>query len=306
MTYDWEQTRVNEIKEKADALFVSITSLREQLALAKSELVGGPIKPLEPYPYRKLPSVRSYQTPEQAEEAYAEAFNNSAAVYERNVEASKHNLSIFERAKQYMMSLGLPEKEYVEVRRGKRDWKTADWLLSLQRLIPTTAACDMERAKQDGTRAIAEWRTEVERKAADAERQRKNAELAERRVRVVAAMAVKYGLSVDADEWDVLQAVLGKTKYLRLAYYLERNRGDWSEGPDLARTGLRGFAVETELDQAIYADISSHVNDWDGDGRVFRDCEWNYSRLYQLASSEAAEAVADCNALSEVGVGSDL
>lgn len=92
----------------------------------------------------------------------------------------------------------------------------------------------------------------------------------------------RYNLGVTAGWSDILDAVLAKDKHLRLAHYLALNRGDWSEGCSYAREGLRGFPIETAQDREIYEDIKGYCSDWDGDGRVFRDCSWSYDRLLSL------------------------
>ena len=98
-----------------------------------------------------------------------------------------------------------------------------------------------------------------------------------------ATLCVKYDLDAEAEDCDIREAILSKDKYLHLAYWLERNRGDWNDGYSFAETGLSGFHAETAEDNDIVADISSYIEDWDGDGRVFRDCEYNYGVLYGMA-----------------------
>jgi len=85
-----------------------------------------------------------------------------------------------------------------------------------------------------------------------------------------------------------IEATLLKNKYLRLAYYLNKNRNDWSDGHSYAESGLSGFAVEKQIDSDIYNDISSYIDDgWDGDGRVFRDCKYNYTVLYGMVEDKS-------------------
>ena len=113
------------------------------------------------------------------------------------------------------------------------------------------------------------------------------------------ALCLKYQLDpVATTQSDLLELLLGKNKYLRLAYYLEKNRGDWNDGPSYAECGLNGFTIETPDDQLIYDDINGYISDWDGDGRVFRDCTWNYSRIYAEFVSE--ELLTDFKSINEV------
>ena len=81
-------------------------------------------------------------------------------------------------------------------------------------------------------------------------------------------------------------ALLKRCKYMRLAHYLRKNRNDWSDGPDFARQGLDGFSAETPQDQEILRDLCPLVEDWDGDGRVFRDTKWSYDALFGLVNPD--------------------
>jgi hypothetical protein len=92
-----------------------------------------------------------------------------------------------------------------------------------------------------------------------------------------------------SSEWLIRDNILKQDKYLALAYYLEKNRSDWSDGCDYAKTGLGMFSVETEEDQKIFDNIQVFIEDWDrdGDGRCFRDCEYNYNVLYGMVKDEA-------------------
>jgi hypothetical protein len=55
---------------------------------------------------------------------------------------------------------------------------------------------------------------------------------------------------------------------------------DWNEGPHYAECGIRGFKAESDEDNKIVSNINGYIQDWDGDGRIFRDCEWNYDRIF--------------------------
>lgn len=98
---------------------------------------------------------------------------------------------------------------------------------------------------------------------------------------LLGAMAQKY--ACDPDVGEVIDALCERDKYFCLAYWLERNRHDWNDGPDAACRGLSGFTVETEEDRQIYEDINGRVMDWEGDGRTFRDSPYGYDFLYGKA-----------------------
>jgi hypothetical protein len=106
-------------------------------------------------------------------------------------------------------------------------------------------------------------------------------------------MIKKYDLPSDTKADQFLKFLLQKNKYLRLAFWLERNRGDWNEGPTYALHGLDQFSIESNLDQEIYNDICAHIKDWEGDGRVFRDTEWSYGALYAMVNKDSPEMYKD-------------
>jgi hypothetical protein len=93
---------------------------------------------------------------------------------------------------------------------------------------------------------------------------------------------------------DLLDAILNKNKYLYLAHYLSLNRDDWNDGYSYAETGLNGFSVETEEDIEIYADVYSYFEDF-SDGRVWRDSEWNYTRLFSMVPADLMEDYSKVN-----------
>jgi hypothetical protein len=84
----------------------------------------------------------------------------------------------------------------------------------------------------------------------------------------------------------VQSAIRKKDKYLDLAYGMYATRCDWNEGPWYAKNALQRFKIENATDQAIYDDNWPAVEDWDGDGRVFRDTKWSYDAVFALANPE--------------------
>lgn len=116
----------------------------------------------------------------------------------------------------------------------------------------------------------------------------------------LALLLAKYDLEL-TDSWKELnEAIIDKSKYLRLAHYLEANRNDWTDGYSYADSGLSNFVTESDLDNKIYNDISSYMYDkWDGDGRVFRDCEYNYSVIYSIAAKEDPQLYKDYQTVQE-------
>jgi hypothetical protein len=99
-------------------------------------------------------------------------------------------------------------------------------------------------------------------------------------------LLVKYGLEIMNDWDDLLEVVLQKDKYLKLAYSMEATRNDWSDGFYKVENAISNFNVETDEDSWIYEDIQKLVYGEERDGRIFRDCKYNYSVLYEKVESD--------------------
>lgn len=114
---------------------------------------------------------------------------------------------------------------------------------------------------------------------------KENTKLAE-----LALLRAKY-TPTDAESGvdELLDLILDKNKYLHLAHYLLQNRNDWNDGYGYAEYGLEGFEPESKLDWKIEKELHNIVyeNDGDIDGRVFRDCTYNYNALFLMVEDES-------------------
>jgi hypothetical protein len=154
------------------------------------------------------------------------------------------------------------------------------------------------KAAMDG---IKKWEEELKQAEEKQRRLRESEEKKSLVLKLAASMAASYGLPVTATSDEVFEAVLSADKYLNLAYWLQRNRNDWSDGPTYADIGLRSFGtgLETDQDKEVFDAIQGLVTNWDGDGRCFQDCKWNYGRLFSLAKERNPKAAADYETLYE-------
>jgi hypothetical protein len=259
----------------------------------------GVVRAVKSYPLEKVVRKTHYQSfasPEAARAAAEKAREESLPLVEENKAIIEGNRAVLSRLIQVITNAGLPKT--VSVPRPRSRYKTdevqTEWASALSRHIPLSDGWStLEDSYREWMRRCAEWRSKIDAEA----RQKQEAEKVKRRdvdrEILRREMVAKYELPPETDLRDVLFEIVRKNKYLRLAHYLEANRGDWSEGCDYAETGLDGFVVESDIDREIYAEISRLCSDWQGDGRAFRDCKWNYGRLYQMAAEQAPELVAD-------------
>lgn len=210
-----------------------------------------------------------------------------------NQEIIKYNQSIVDSLKQYMSSLGIPES------RLERDYKSrarypksktvaSGYLDDIRRYIPVY---DSEyNIYRNYCTSIAENITKKAKEYIDSistlKQIRATEEAEKKKNFLVTKMIIKYELPDTSSASDVFWHIVNKDMYLRLAHYMSLNRGDWSDGCDYTETGLAGFSTNTPQDEEIFNEISELCEDWKGDGRVFRDCEWNYSRIFELADKD--------------------
>ena len=215
-----------------------------------------------------------------------------ARVVSDNLPAIKNNKKIREKITLLMNHIGITQSYSTwEYKTSRSKTKTqskhrAGYVDDLDRCVPVT----IRGVKPDVThfRKTIEQKYQVElERIKKVERDREAAEEAKIRSHTEALLRAKYTPdNALSTKFDILQAILKKDKYLHLAYYLEMNRGDWNDGYSYAEMGLDGFNVVTDLDKEIVEEIQGLIDNWDHDGRVFRDCTYNYGYLYGLVEDQ--------------------
>ncbi|AHJ87134.1 hypothetical protein BCP8-2_096 [Bacillus phage BCP8-2] len=138
------------------------------------------------------------------------------------------------------------------------------------------------------------WNQEM-KKIEDERKEQERIEKEKKENRTLALLLAKYDLDIESDWDDLLQAIIEKNKYLFLAHRLEQNRGDWTDGCSYAESGLDNFTIETEQDKKIHEDIYYYISTWDKhlDGRVFRDCEYDYGTIFGIAADSDSDLYTD-------------
>ena len=291
------------LSEQLDALCSQVKFISASFPKFQEKLKGNKLK-MSGYAYHPVPvtlySIKdesAYTTPEAAREDIQRVLNENAPLIQEYNQAVNHNIRSFETVKRMLILMGLPTEEW-RIPSGKR--KTikmeAAWIGTLKQAFAskypmTTFTNDFGKSHLE---AVANWEKALAaQKEAEAELQRTQ-EKAEKEIERKIMLNKKYNLgfdgvfSVSATEFNevLLEKLLSINKYLTLAYWLYRNRCDWTDGPDYAEVGLNSFKVENVRDQAIYDDIQSYITNWDGDGRIFRDCDYNYKTLASMTIEE--------------------
>lgn len=215
-------------------------------------------------------------------------------VHTKNMPAIEHNKKCIAQLTQIMEAAGVASTyqvyELPTSRSRNKQWikKSAGFVEDLRRTFTVYDAYDMcVRALDEYEKSINTYEESqiraMRQEAAELDKQRRVTE----GLKTLALLSAKYSSSMSLSA--VQDAMFDSDKYLALAHALYKNREDWNDGPHFAQTGLDRFIISSPHDQEIYDSIYNHCQNWDGDGRVFRDTEFNYDYLFGLARPEAVE-----------------
>ena len=209
-------------------------------------------------------------------------------IHMENVKNAKSNLDTWQAVKNLLDRIGIKSTYYgyPSKRSHKKDTCYYNWVSEISNQIPTsykeTHLEDVKKEKYNKLMSI--YNAEISK--INAEKQKiENEQKIKEENRTLALLLAKYDLDISCEWNDLLDTIIEKNKYLRLAYMLNQNRNNWNDGYSYAENGLNNFKIETELDQKIYDDIHSYFDDFN-DGRCFRDCEYNYDILYGIVDSK--------------------
>jgi len=239
-------------------------------------------------------------------------------IHAANVPAMASNKALYDRLFALMKSVGFQESytEYTTKRgRTHSERVSSGWYRDLNRCIVLDDRYKYgvdELNRQEGRIADYEanqrWMHQEAQEKQQAETKKRQQE------REVGVLAVKYGCDLEsADYRSILDAILDRNRYLKLARAFYRIRCDWSDGPhDRARRALDDFIEaasretggQTDLDREIYdywlEIIERQEEAGESDGRIYRDGEWSYGRLFSLAAERDPDLFADYGKVCEM------
>lgn len=272
---------------------------------------------LEYYFWQKSIFARKVVTQEELDSALAQFDSavekwksDNLEAYQFNREVIKHNTLQYERVRTIMKTLGVKEmftRSYFKTSRSRKmttERTAAKWPTEVRDALPMKCGWEdiigkfknrREQIETFGLKMIKEQEEKVRKETAEKERKKKE----EKRLKTLSILGAKYDLGIEAEPEDIQDAIINQCKYLRLAHFMELNRGNWNDGYSYAKEGLNNFNVESSQDQEIYDDIQECIESgYDGgiDGRIFRDTKWNYSVIYGLVDEKLMK---DYQAISE-------
>lgn len=293
--------RLEEAKKNIDMALEQVSKIRDDV---------GTIMPVEIIQYKGLYNLDQYykgsyysgrfdeNNRSHVENAYDNAIKiidermaSDDEIHEKNLPALLNNLKTKDKIIDFMTSVGISPKytswEYPTSRsKNKKSIdKSSGYMSDIEHMIKTSDSYEIvkrqyEEAKKRFKEQYDKMIANIALKEKEAEKEAKKEEDRQ----ALARFQVKYENNGDWD--DILDVILSKNKYLHLGHYLLMNRNDWTDGCKKAQYGLGGFVVETPVDKDIETEISGLIENWDGDGRCFRDSCYGYDFLFSLVDGK--------------------
>lgn len=230
--------------------------------------------------------------------------DNDMETAQLNAEILRQNQEEFKQIVELSKSFGYKIHDYVSGTRKRAGYyKDLKWVEELRKQLPSHSYYQarvspeyMQKAYDSLTSAYKKRSEKLKYSEAQATRVEEQREINRKKDALAIRLSVKYGLpDTYIDRESILDALISMDKYIDLAIAMEDTRGDWSEGFYRVEDALGRFTVETQEDDLIYGDISGCVAESDGDGRIFRDTDYNYSILYTIFANQ--ELLSDINSI---------
>jgi hypothetical protein len=224
---------------------------------------------------------------------------NSIESHNYNIKAVEHNKKCKENLIELFKNLGFTDYRYESY--GKRSQKsyrtTALWVNEIEKHYPTEYEINIDNLMQELIdklkNKLKEYNNKLEAKKQEKEKQKAIKESKKK----FAILCSKYDLDYDSEPYNIKMAIIEKDKYLYAAHYLLENRNDWNDGYSYAKQSFKKLDSSNATDILIINEIQSIIDSGDIDGRHFRDCNWNYDKLFGMANNEL---VKDYNIVTEI------
>lgn len=208
------------------------------------------------------------------------------ATRNENLTIIEHNKSVVALVNSVMKTVGIPDTfSYKDPNSRARNPKTltkcAGYKDDLTRNVKTvdTAYNVLIKSAEAKRNEIKKWADAALKEITDKEAQIEADKKAKSKDKLLATLKLKYDLSFDVDEEEVTDAILDKCPLLKLADAMLEARNDFSEHYRV-EYALNGLDTSDTFQGNVYDEISRLCDTYEGDGRIFRDCEYNYSVLF--------------------------
>lgn len=223
-----------------------------------------------------------------------DAFKADQEAHEANKPILKANALAIEKLEAVMAEIGMPRtfRRPMKSRARFQRYETVDagWIADMRREFPGGDGFELVLAKYSELKARYEQfaaEAEKEEKEAAAKAELEKARAIERQNADIrkALIIIRYELDAET-HWTwfaILEFLRKRDQRLDLAVAMRMTRGDWSEGYWRVSDAMTRFKIRDDVDKDIIASVGSCFGDDFIDGRVFRDCAWNYDRLFAEA-----------------------
>lgn len=221
------------------------------------------------------------------------------AMHDRNADAIANNAAVRAHVEAIMDGIGIPrswsQKDTKSRARYPKTFSTpAGYLTDLVRecrtddgFVAATNTYNMLLTRY--TEYAATAKAQAEKDAAAAERAQAM-KVAQRKADIeLVTIIQRYSLPIESEWGDVLEALRGRDQRLDLAVAMRHVRGDWNDGCGAVESALGRFTIRTDEDKDIANDVLGCTHDFE-DGRVFRDTNWSYDRLFASAVDQVLAA----------------
>lgn len=237
---------------------------------------------------------KNFKTPEEWEQHIEKEYEKAKQNEEYNKNAIENNKQILDFIVKTLKQFNINTEEYAykTSRSSKKTKMTTAWYDDICKRIPTGTYCtSLKGKKAEADRNIKKWRADIEREEQQKQREKENKQKEAERLALLGSLSQKYLNRISTDIYEIISSILEKNKYLHLAHYLNKNRGDWNDGYHYAEIGLSNFSQipnKSTKDKEIIKNISDVMeNNLDfPDGRIFRDCEYNYDVLFNMVEDK--------------------
>lgn len=232
-------------------------------------------------------------------ELLAKGHEVNEAIHAKNLPLIEQNKKVVAKVTELMVAIGIP-KTYRDIDRKSRSRSTkyvdcvAGYVGDLQRNVLVSDGYERQLQIENNCRVqlkeyLEKRRAEEYKKSVEAEKAKQE----QQKLIKLGAIASRYQLDGDVTADALLDKIILQNKYLYLAHYLSLNRNDWSDGCNYAKIGHRNFVIVSDLDHKIDDEIGGLIENWEGDGRAFRDCTYNYDFLFNLVNEQNSQLYSD-------------
>jgi len=205
-----------------------------------------------------------------------------------NLEIVAHNTKLRDTFFNITKQLGLPMNTS-KWKRNKLETVRLEWYSELSGMFETSHNAPSDSTYRDKKSYVAQFyhkivneikkiKLEEEAKQALSEKKRREDVL----LQALLQMYIPNFTTGNDYTWnDLLEEVLNRNPYLEIAHLMVMARNDSGNGYKAI------YRCASALpDPAIASSLMVTAGNWEGDGRIFRDCKYNYSELFKLVEPE--------------------